>query len=207
MLSLHMKVGCEDHRRRDPDSLQRTRRPAGLCRARDRLRTRSRRLGGGVSRALEVQGSEFRYNPDWRSCRTGAGRQFRRQPVFRLHRLWRHHQHRGAAGGRQQVSRHPHLRQCPGRRRHKVSGATGRRSDAARPQRTAAGIRAAVGRRYSKDPRRRNTPRPSPSSKPETAAAMPAFAALVGLHADDALAGFHLRRLLNGSKGVRMQLE
>ena len=39
------------------------------------------------------------------------------------------------------------------------------------------------------------------------ATAMPAFAALVGSHADDALAGFHLRRLLNGAKGVRMQLE
>ena len=39
------------------------------------------------------------------------------------------------------------------------------------------------------------------------AAAMPAFAALVGQHADDALAGFHLRRLLNGGKGVRLQLE
>jgi adenylate cyclase len=39
------------------------------------------------------------------------------------------------------------------------------------------------------------------------AAAMPAFAALVGAHANDALAGFHLRRLLNGAKGVRMQLE
>ena len=39
------------------------------------------------------------------------------------------------------------------------------------------------------------------------AAAMPAFAALVGLHADDNLAGFHLRRLLNGAKGVRMQVE
>jgi adenylate cyclase len=38
-------------------------------------------------------------------------------------------------------------------------------------------------------------------------AAMPAFAALVGSHADDALAGFHLKRLLNGAKGVRMQLE
>lgn len=37
--------------------------------------------------------------------------------------------------------------------------------------------------------------------------AMPAFAALVGQHAEDALAGFHLRRLLNGGKGVRMQLE
>jgi adenylate cyclase len=41
----------------------------------------------------------------------------------------------------------------------------------------------------------------------EDAAAMPAFAALVGSHSDDALAGFHLRRLLNGAKGVRMQLE
>lgn len=39
------------------------------------------------------------------------------------------------------------------------------------------------------------------------AAAMPAFAALVGAHANDALAGFHLKRLLNGAKGVRMQLE
>ena len=39
------------------------------------------------------------------------------------------------------------------------------------------------------------------------AAAMPAFAALVGSHADDTLAGFHLKRLLNGAKGVRMQLE
>ncbi|EIG57629.1 response regulator [Bradyrhizobium canariense] len=39
------------------------------------------------------------------------------------------------------------------------------------------------------------------------AAAMPAFAALVGMHADDSLAGFHLKRLLNGDKGIRMQLE
>jgi adenylate cyclase len=39
------------------------------------------------------------------------------------------------------------------------------------------------------------------------ASAMPAFAALVGAHADDPLAGFHLKRLLNGAKGVRMQLE
>ncbi|UEM15644.1 response regulator [Bradyrhizobium barranii subsp. barranii] len=38
-------------------------------------------------------------------------------------------------------------------------------------------------------------------------AAMPAFAALVGMHADDSLAGFHLKRLLNGAKGVRMKLE
>ena len=36
---------------------------------------------------------------------------------------------------------------------------------------------------------------------------MPAFAAPIGLYADDALAGFHLMRLLNGARGVRMQLE
>jgi adenylate cyclase len=39
------------------------------------------------------------------------------------------------------------------------------------------------------------------------AAAMPAFAALVGTHADDPLAGYHLRRLLNGAKGVLIRLE
>jgi adenylate cyclase len=39
------------------------------------------------------------------------------------------------------------------------------------------------------------------------AGAMPAFAALVGMHAEDALAGFHLKRLLNGAKGIRIQLE
>ena len=39
------------------------------------------------------------------------------------------------------------------------------------------------------------------------ASAMSAFAALVGTHAEDLLANFHLKRLLNGAKGVRMQLE
>jgi len=38
-------------------------------------------------------------------------------------------------------------------------------------------------------------------------AALPAFAALFGTNADDPLAGFHLRRLLNGSRGVRMELD
>jgi class 3 adenylate cyclase len=37
--------------------------------------------------------------------------------------------------------------------------------------------------------------------------AMPAFAALVGSHAEDPLANFHLKRLLNGATGVRIQLE
>ncbi|MEH2511168.1 class 3 adenylate cyclase [Nitrobacteraceae bacterium AZCC 1564] len=38
------------------------------------------------------------------------------------------------------------------------------------------------------------------------AAAMPAFAALLGTHADDPLASYHLRRLLNGAKGIRIQV-
>src|SRR5204862_6159279 len=39
------------------------------------------------------------------------------------------------------------------------------------------------------------------------AAAMPAFAALVGSHADDALASLHLRRVLNGEKGIRIAVD
>ena len=38
------------------------------------------------------------------------------------------------------------------------------------------------------------------------AAAMPAFAALVGMHSDDPLASYHLRRLLNGATGTRIQV-
>ncbi|MDB5512790.1 MAG: adenylate/guanylate cyclase [Enterovirga sp.] len=36
--------------------------------------------------------------------------------------------------------------------------------------------------------------------------AMPAFAALVGQQSDDGLAGFHLKRLLNGANGTRIEL-
>jgi adenylate cyclase len=39
------------------------------------------------------------------------------------------------------------------------------------------------------------------------AGAMAAFAALVGQRADDCLASFHLRRLLNGAKGTRIIME
>ena len=48
--------GRKDHRRCDPCSVQCAGRPAGLRDARGRLRPRSRRLGRGVSRALEGQG-------------------------------------------------------------------------------------------------------------------------------------------------------
>jgi class 3 adenylate cyclase len=41
----------------------------------------------------------------------------------------------------------------------------------------------------------------------EATGAAPAFAALLASDADDALAGYHLRRLLNGAKGIRIYLE
>jgi adenylate cyclase len=37
--------------------------------------------------------------------------------------------------------------------------------------------------------------------------AMPAFAALLGLHSEDHLVGFHLRRLLNGATGAKIALD
>jgi adenylate cyclase len=41
----------------------------------------------------------------------------------------------------------------------------------------------------------------------EDAMATPAFAALLGLHSEDHLVGFHLRRLLNGATGSRIALD
>jgi adenylate cyclase len=38
-------------------------------------------------------------------------------------------------------------------------------------------------------------------------AAMPAFAALVGMRSDDALVSFHLKRLLNGANGTRIEMD
>jgi adenylate cyclase len=37
--------------------------------------------------------------------------------------------------------------------------------------------------------------------------AMAAFAAHIGRHADDQLAGFHLKRLLNGASSTRMVMD
>jgi adenylate cyclase len=39
------------------------------------------------------------------------------------------------------------------------------------------------------------------------AGAMPAFAAVVGQKPDDCLASFHLKRLLNGATGTRIELQ
>ena len=60
--------------------------------------------------ALARQGHRARRHAHRRACRAGDRRQFRRRPLLRLHGLWRHHQHRGAARGREQAARHAHLR-------------------------------------------------------------------------------------------------
>jgi class 3 adenylate cyclase len=39
------------------------------------------------------------------------------------------------------------------------------------------------------------------------AGALQAFASCIGAHADDPIAGFHLKRLLNGARGVRIELD
>ena len=39
------------------------------------------------------------------------------------------------------------------------------------------------------------------------ATALAAFAAVVGKHADDKLASFHLKRLLNGATGTRISMD
>ena len=67
-----------------------------------------------------------------------------------------------------------------GGRLRRLQRPPGRRPDAARPQRTAAGLRAAVGGSVRRRGRRSNMARRSPSWRPAMPRAMPAFAALVG---------------------------
>ena len=69
---------------------------------------------------LARKGHRARRHPHRRPCRAGAGRQFRRRPLLRLHGLWRHDQHRGAARSSQQAARHAHLRQ----RKRRPDGST-----------------------------------------------------------------------------------
>ena len=99
------------------------------------------------SRPLAGQKHSARRHPDRRPCRIGNRRQFRRRSLLRLHRLWRHHQCRGAARSRQQTARHPHLRQRgAGRQSRGFSRPARRRSRAAGQDRSAAGLRAAARR-------------------------------------------------------------
>ena len=82
--------------------------------------TRNHSANAGTKKA------RARRHPDRRSCWIGDCRQFRRRSLLRLHRLWRHHQCRGAARSRQQAARHPHLRQCDARRQSRRTSAAGR---------------------------------------------------------------------------------
>ena len=107
--------------------------------------------------ALDAYAEEFRArwrdkgvavgdNTDRHQFRTGTGGQFRRRTVLRLHRLWRHHQHRRAAGGGEQAAWHPDLRQRQrGRADRRFPRPPGRQRVAARPQRAPAGARATDG--------------------------------------------------------------
>ena len=63
-----------------------------------------------VPRALASKRDRAGSHTHRSSCGAGDCRQFRGRPLLRLHSLWRYHQHRGAAGSRQQATRHPHLR-------------------------------------------------------------------------------------------------
>ena len=156
----------QDHRRCHPCAVRRAGRPARRRSPSDRLRARSGRLGGSVPPRLECARRSARRDAHRRSRGAGDRRQFRRRPVVRLHRLWRHGQRRGAARGGQQDARHAHLRKRRrGRARRRVFWPAGRRSHAARPQRAVTRLRAAARKAPA-----RSTPmhRPSPSWRRRT---------------------------------------
>ncbi len=89
----------------------------------------------------------------------------------------------------------------------RISGAAGRRSHAARAQRAAARLRAAARPRRSRRRRRRNIPKPSPSSKPAMPRRCRPLPRWSGCMPTMRWPASICRRLLNGAKGVRMQLE
>ena len=140
-----------------------------------------------------------------RPRRLGGGRQFRRRPAVRLHGLWRHHQRRRRGWRR------------PTRR-------SARAFASAPPPSTRAGEFAGrpIGDlvlRGRAEPMRAYEPLPEARRADATAyarafekleakdpTAIAAFAALVGERPDDPLAQYHLRRLLNGASGVRLDL-
>ena len=142
-----------------------------------------------------------------RPCRAGDRRQFRRRPLLRLHRLWRHHQRRGAAGSRQQATRHPHLRQRDARRQSGgFSRPAGRRPDAAGQDRSAPRLRAASAEQYE-DPATKSYLEAFAKLEAGDPGAMAAFARMSANIRSDQLASFHLKRLLNGATGTRIVME
>ena len=85
-----------------------------------------------------------RRDPHRRARRAGHRRQFRRRPLLRLHGLWRHHQHRGAARSGQQAARHARSASAAmSRQRRGFSRPPGRRPRAEGSLRAAPRLRAA----------------------------------------------------------------
>ena len=159
-----------------------------------------------IPNRMESARRAARCHPNRRSRGTGDRRQFRRRAALRLHGLRRHHQRGGAARGGQQAAWHPELRQRRRRRaRGRIFRPPGRRSRVA-------------GR---STPMRVFEPlSPEESASPHVSAylgafakleagdpgALAAFAALIGERPSDALAQYHLKRLLNGGVGTRIEM-
>ena len=153
------------------------------------------------------KGDHARCDAHRRPCRSGAGRQFRRRPLLRLHGLWRHHQYRGAAGKRQQAAGDAHLRQCKRSRTGRwFPRAAGRRPDAAGQGEALRAFEPLSSEQYD-DPSTASYLEAFGRLEAGDANALGAFAAQVGKCPDDQLASFHLKRLLNGAKGARLSLD
>ena len=139
--------------------------------SRGRLRIGFGRIRAIIPRALAQKGHRAGSHAYRRSCRTGDRRQFRWRPLLRLHGLWRYHQHRGAAGSRQQATRHPHLRQRnPRGKGEGIPGPAGGRPDAEGQDRGPACLRAFTRRNNTKILRQRVIWRHLPSWKRATPA-------------------------------------
>ena len=175
--------------------------PRALLRARSALDEFAQAFANAGGRRRRT-----RCHPHRRARRPGNRGQFRRRPFLRLHRLRRHHQHRGPAGNRQQATRHAHLRKRECREaRRRFSRSAGWRSRIARQDRGATHLRAAPRAQYE-DPATAAISKPLPSSK-QMIQCVAAFAAHVGRCPDDQLASFHLKRLLNGATGTRIAMD
>ena len=133
--------------------------------------------------------------------------QFRWRSLLRLHGLWRHRKHCGAAGSCQQATRHPICVSATLAAR--VEDFRGRSiGDLILRGRTEA-LRAFEPLRSDQyeNPMTKSYLEAFAKLEAGDPAAMAGFAAHVGEHADDQLASFHLKRLLNGATGTRMVMD
>ena len=92
-------------------AVRRAGRAARPCDAGGHVLARARRVRARVPPGLERPRGCLGGDADRRSCRTGDRRQFRRQPLLRVHGLRRHHQRRCSSRVGEQAARHVDLRQ------------------------------------------------------------------------------------------------